>query len=129
MIKVLVKKQSNFPVSTLKIKKSIMDFFLKQGITSDADVNILIVGKAEMDCMGKKHLSKNEPIHNVLSFVESESGRDFVNPPDNILHLGDIVVCYPVAAGEANNEGVLVEEKVIELIKHGGYHLLGKHHG
>lgn len=128
MIKVYVKKQGNFAVSSLKIKKSLSELFLKEGIVSEADVNVAIVGEGQMDKLGKKYLSKNEPLHNVLSFVESETGGGFITPPDQILHLGDIIVCYPKAAHEAGEEGVLVEEKVIELIKHGAYHLLGKHH-
>lgn len=128
MIKVYVKKQGNYSVSAPKIKRTLSDFFTKQGITSDADVNIFIVGKSEMVRLGRKYLSKNEPIHNVLSFVEKELENSFINPPDDILHLGDIAVCYPVAVSEANNEGVLVEKKVIELLEHGAYHLLGIHH-
>lgn len=128
MIKVYVKKQRNFAVSALKIKKSLSELFTKEGIVSSADVNVTIVGEGEMDRLGKKYLSKKEPLHNVLSFVESETAENFINPPDDVLHLGDIVVCYPKAALEAGEEGVLVEEKVIELVEHGAYHLLGKHH-
>lgn len=128
MIRVNIKKQGNFPVSSVKIKKSLSELFLEEGIVSNADVNVLIVGKGQMDKLGKKFLSKNEPLHNVLSFVESESGGNFVNPPDNILHLGNIALCYPLANKEAGEEGILTEEKVIELLKHASYHLLGKHH-
>jgi rRNA maturation RNase YbeY len=129
MIKVYVKKQGNFPVSTPKIKNSLSNFFSGQGIVSDADVNILIVGRNEMEKLGRKYLSKNEPIHNVLSFVANEATKNFIDPPDDILHLGDIAVCFPIAVGEAGDDGVLVEEKVIELLTHGAYHLLGIHHG
>jgi rRNA maturation RNase YbeY len=128
MIKVYVKKQRNFAVSASKIKKSLSELFTKEGIVSNADVNVAIVGEEKMDRLGKKYLSKKEPLHNVLSFVESETAGGFVNPPDEVLHLGDIVVCYPKAALEAGEEGVFVEEKVIELVEHGAYHLLGKHH-
>jgi probable rRNA maturation factor len=128
MIKVFVKKQGNFPVSSPKIKRSLSKFFLGQGIVSDADVNILIVGKNEMERLGGKYLSKDEPIHNVLTFVANEATNNFIDPPDEILHLGDIAVCFPIAVKEAGEDGVLVEEKVIELLTHGAYHLLGIHH-
>jgi len=98
MIKVYVKKQRNFAVSASKIKKSLSELFTKEGIVSNADVNVAIVGEEKMDRLGKKYLSKKEPLHNVLSFVESETAGGFVNPPDEVLHLGDIVVCYPKAA-------------------------------
>lgn len=128
MIKVYIKKRGNFPISTLKLKKAISEFFISQGIVSDADVNVLIVGKKQMDSLGKKFLSKNESLHNVLSFVTNEAKKPFIEAPDKIIHLGDIAVCYPVAVKEAASEGVLTEKKVIELMIHGAYHLLGKHH-
>ncbi len=128
MIKVYVKKQGNFAVSSAKIKKSLKEFFLGEGIVSNADVNVLIVGKNRMEALGRKYIARNELIHNVLSFVENEASGSFISPPDGTLHLGDIAVCYPLAVKEAGKEGVLVEEKVIELLKHASYHLLGKHH-
>lgn len=128
MIKVYVTKKGNFPVSAARIKKTLSEFFAGQGVVSEADVNISIVGESEMTRIGRKYLSKNEPVHNVLSFVSGEQNGTFVEPPDNIIHLGDIVVCYPVAVNEAKSEGVLNEEKVIELLTHGAYHLLGIHH-
>ena len=128
MIKVYIKKQGNVPVSSVKIKNYLSNFFTKQGIVSDSDVNVAIIGKEEMEVLGKKYISPNEPAHNVLTFTGNESKREFLTPPDNILHLGDIAVCYPICVDEAKKEGVLVEEKVIELIEHGAYHLLGIHH-
>ncbi len=128
MIRIYVKKQGNFAVSASMIKRALKELFLKEGIVSNADVNILIVGKLRMEKLGRKYLHKNEPVHNVLSFVEEETPKIFINPPDDIMHLGDIAVCFPIAAKEAGKEGVLVEEKVIELLTHGAYHLLGRHH-
>jgi len=128
MIKVLVAKKNNYPVSVPKIKRALSKFFSEQGIVSDADVNIMVVGEKEMLRIGRKYLSKIEPIHNVLSFVSGDIKKPFIEPPDRVLHLGDIAVCYPVAVREAGEEGILVEEKVIELLIHGAYHLLGIHH-
>ena len=129
MIKVFVKKQGNFPVSSIKIKNLLSKFFTDHGIVSDSDVNVAIIGKEEMEALGKKYLSPNEPVHNVLSFTGAESKKVFLDPPDDILHLGDIAICYPKCIDEAKKEGIIVEEKVIELIEHGAYHLLGIHHG
>ncbi|KKR10557.1 MAG: putative rRNA maturation factor [Candidatus Woesebacteria bacterium GW2011_GWA1_39_21] len=128
MIKVYVKKQGSYPISSPKLKKTLADFFASQGIVSESDVHILIVNKNEMMDLGRKYLSKKDSVHNVLSFVTAEAKQPFVEPPDKILHLGDIAVCYPIAAADASIEGILVEEKVIELLIHGAYHLLGKHH-
>lgn len=126
MVKVFVTKQSNYPVKVAEIKKKLAAFFAKNGIVSDAEVSVAIVGEAKMLEVGKKFL-KDGKLHNVLSFTPTES-PNFVLPPDGLIHLGEIVVCYPVAIKEAGIENVLTQGKVYELVEHGALHLLGIHH-
>jgi rRNA maturation RNase YbeY len=127
MIKVLVTKQSNYPVSVLFIKKKLADFLTRRGIVSDAEVSVAIVGNGRMLEIGSKYL-KERKIHNVLSFVPGEVKGYFVYPPGDVIYLGEIIVCFPQAVKEAQREGVLINEKVCELIEHGALHLLGIHH-
>lgn len=129
MIRVDVYKQSNYPVSSPKIKKKLREFLSKKGIVSDAQVEVALVGVAQMRKLNRK-------IHNVLSFTPQESKKkfvygkaaNFVYPLDGVIHLGEIIICYPKALEEAKQEGKLIEDKVDELIKHGALHLLGVHH-
>ena len=127
MIKVFVSKQSNYPVKSADIKKKLAIFLADHGIVSDAEVSVVIVGEAKMLDIGKRYL-KDKSLHNVLSFVPQEVGGHFVYPPDATIHLGEIVVCYPLAIKEAESENVLVSQKIYELIEHGALHLLGIHH-
>ncbi len=130
MVKVNVSKQSNYPVKTPVIKKRLSDFFLSQGIVSDAEVSVALVGENKMLEIGKRYYKKDptsHKLHNVFSFTPSES-KGFVYPPDGLLHLGEIIVCYPVALKEAKMENVLIDDKVCELVEHGALHLLGIHH-
>ena len=76
--------------------------------------------------LGKKYYRKDNRVHNVFSFVESET-KDWKRP-NNIMYLGEIVVCFPQVLKEAKHEGKLIEEKVLELIGHSALHLLGIHH-
>ena len=127
MIKVSVTKQSNYPVGVPVIKKKLADFLSKNGIVSDAEVSIAIIGEKKMMEIGMKYL-KDKKLHNVLSFVPGEVKGRFVYPPDFQIHLGEIIVCYPLAVKEAGQENVLIDERVYELIEHGALHLLGIHH-
>jgi probable rRNA maturation factor len=127
MIKVSVTKQSNYPVKSAVIKKKLAAFFTKNGIVSDADVSVAIVGEKKMMEVGNKFL-KDKKLHNVLSFVTGEVKGGFVYPPGSIIHLGEIIVCYPQAVREAVAENVLIDERVYELIEHGALHLMGIHH-
>ena len=124
MIKVLISKQSNYPVSSLNIKKKLSDFFKKNGIVSDSDVSVAIVGEKKMFEVGRRYL-KDKKLHNVLSFEVKDK---FAYPPTGPIQLGEIIVCYPVALAEAKKENVLIDEKVYELVEHGAMHLLGIHH-
>lgn len=127
MIKINVSKESNFPVSTPKIKKGLRAFLAKSGIVSDCLVSVAIVGEGRMLELSKKYLKDNK-LHNVLSFTESETSGSFVYPPDGKIYLGEIIVCYQKVLEEAKLEGKLIDEKVYELVEHGAEHLLGRHH-
>mgnify|MGYP001569184795 FL=1 len=133
MIKVDVVKQSNYPVSSTNIKKALRELFIKQGIVSDAEVSVAIVGEKKMLEVGRKYLKDlpaqaGKVLHNVLSFTPDEAIEKFIYPDDKLVHLGEIVVCYPKAVEEAKREDKLIEEKVRELVEHGAMHLLGFHH-
>jgi probable rRNA maturation factor len=133
MIKVLVTKQSNYPVGAAAIKKKLSAFFTKQGIVSDAEVSVAIVGEKKMMELGTVYL-KDKKLHNVLSFTPGEErfvygkAASFAYPPDKLIHLGEIVVCYPKAVEESKEENVLIDERVYKLVEHGALHLLGIHH-
>jgi len=127
MTKVSVTKQSNYPVGVAVMKKRLSAFLQKKGIVSDAEVSVAIVGEKEMMRIGVNYL-KDKKLHNVLSFTPNETKKRFVFPPDGIIHLGEIIVCYPKAVEESKMENVLIDEKVYELIEHGAMHLLGIHH-
>ena len=128
MIKVLVTKQSNYPVGVAVIKKRLSAFLQNKGIVSDAEVSVAFVGEKKMREIGAKYI-KDKKLHNVLSFTQaSESGAGFTLPSDGIIHLGEIIVCYQKAVEESKEENVLIDEKVYELVEHGANHLLGIHH-
>jgi len=128
MIHVYINKQSNFAVSVPKIKDALQKLFIKEGIVSNADVSVSIVGEKKMLTLAKKYLKENNVLHNVLSFPFAETKEPFVEPPDNVIHLGEIVFCYQKVIEEAQKEGKLIDEKFVELAEHGAMHLLGKHH-
>lgn len=136
MIKVLVSKQSNYPVSSVLIKNKLKKFLKDSKIVSDSEVSVALVSEQRMLELAKMYLKEVSTIpHNVLSFPSSEDGGSrtksedkFTFPPDGKIYLGEIVVCYPKAVEEAKREDKLIKDKVIELVEHGALHLIGIHH-
>lgn len=127
MIKIYVKKQSNYPVSTPKLKKHLRDFLKDKGMVSDTQVSVALVGERQMLDLAKKYLEDNR-MHSVLSFPADEVRGKFVYPPDGVIRLGEIVICYPKVYDAAKKEGKGIDEIVAELVEHGALHLIGIHH-
>ena len=129
MVRVNVKKTSNYPVSVRKLKITLRTFFANHGIVSDAEVSIAIVGEARMLELGKKYLKETgKTPHNVFSFTPDEVRGKFIYPPDGVIHLGEIIICYPRVVKDAKKEGKLIDEMVNELAQHSALHLMGIHH-
>lgn len=130
MIKVNVKKESSYPVSSPQLKQKLKKHLKGLGIVSDAQVSVALVSEKTMRGLGKKYLKEkdSDPVHNVLSFPNAEVIGEFVEPPDEVISLGEIVVCFPIAKEMAKKEGVLIEEMVWSLVEHSALHLLGIHH-
>jgi rRNA maturation RNase YbeY len=129
MIKVNVKKQTNYPIAAAKLKKALQAFFKERGIVSDGEVTVAIVGEAKMLQLAKKYLKeRGKKPHNVLSFTPDEVRGVFVYPPDRLIHLGEIILCYPAVVEQSKRQGKLIDEVAVELVEHSALHLMGIHH-
>ena len=82
---------------------------------------IRIVDEAESQLLNKTYRGKNRPT-NVLSFPVEDC--DFL---DYDL-LGDLVICAPVVAAEAQDQGKSAEAHWAHMIVHGMLHLQGYDH-
>ncbi len=130
MVTVLLQTESHYPVNRKKIKAAVISY-LTPKIESEAEVSITIVGDRQMHELNKTYRQKDYPT-DVLSFPHNDPSQPnpvpFVDPPDSVIRLGDIVVSYPQAVSEAIEENKLVDDQIIVLIYHGIDHLLGIHH-
>ena len=129
-VHVLFQTESHFPVDRKRIKVAI-EAALQHQVHRDAEVSISIVGDRQMRALNKKYRSIDKTT-NVLSFGLNDPGDkkldEFIEAPDDILRLGDIVVSYPQAVEEAREANTLVDDQVVFLVLHGLNHLLGIHH-
>lgn len=80
--------------------------------------------------LSKKYL-QDDLDHEVLAFPYedlTQMTKGFINPPDEFLRLGDIVLCWPELVILAAGDDIMVEDEVYMLTAHATEHLLGKHH-
>jgi probable rRNA maturation factor len=84
-------------------------------------VTVRVVGRAESQRLNRGFRGKDKPT-NVLSFPAS--------PEEQVLDgaLGDLVICAPVVAAEAREQGKTLAAHWAHMVVHGTLHLLGHDH-
>lgn len=102
-----------------------------QDFDSEVELSLVITGEEMVRKLNQQYRGLDEPT-DVLSFALLESkpgdGTLFITPPDGVLHLGEVVISYPQAARQAEENGQRVEHELALLIVHGILHLLGYEH-
>lgn len=132
MVNVIIHTDTRYPVNRRVIRKAVLDTFSEFKISSgDLEVSVAVVGSRKMKDLSLKFL-KDTQAHEVLAFPQEEISQSeaggFVNPPDNILRLGDIVLCWPEVLESASRQDSMVDDQLYFLTGHATEHLLGKHH-
>lgn len=94
---------------------------------SAAEVTVRVVGAAESQRLNRDYRGRDYPT-NVLSFAYGRAGRQGqANPARGVLQ-GDLVLCAPVVAREARDQGKPVRTHYAHLVVHGLLHLQGYDH-
>ncbi len=129
MLTVLIKTESHYTVDRKRVRIVIGKILTSRGVKGKVEVSVSIVGDRLMKNLNNTYRNVNNTT-DVLSFPMTEEVKDkpFVEPPDNVLRLGDIIISYPQARDEASEENLLVDDKIDELIRHSMMHHLGQHH-
>ena len=107
-----------------------------QDADSRPELGLVITGQEKVQQLNQNYLGKDEPT-DVLAFsmlpeplatAESEDSSPFVQPPDGVLHLGEVIISYPQAVIQAREHRHSVKREIAILIIHGVLHLLGYEH-
>ena len=91
-------------------------------LRKDAEITLRLVGEEEGRTLNRDYRGKDYAT-NVLTFVYDD---DF--PGEDLPLTGDIVLCAPVVAHEAAQQGKSVEAHYAHLTVHGVLHLQGYDH-
>jgi probable rRNA maturation factor len=100
-------------------------------VSSDAELGLFIASGERVRQLNRDYLGRDEPT-DVLAFSAREkAGADppsFVQPPDGVLHLGEVIISYPQAVRQAEEYKHSVKKELLVLVIHGVLHLLGYEH-
>jgi len=92
------------------------------------ELGVVITDDATIHELNRRFLGIDEPT-DVLSFgLGGRGDRPFALPPDEVASLGEVIISYPAAARQAEEQGHSVQAEVSHLLVHGILHLLGYDH-
>jgi probable rRNA maturation factor len=104
---------------------------IAQNTGSAVELGIFITSQERVQQLNRSYRGRDEPT-DVLAFAnmeEIETGSPpFVTPPDGVQHLGEVIISYPQAVMQAEEQQHPVEREIALLIIHGVLHLLGYDH-
>jgi probable rRNA maturation factor len=104
---------------------------IAQGIGGGVEMGLVIASQQRVQELNKTYRSKDEST-DVLAFAAREEASadlpPFVQPPDGVIHLGEVIIGYPQAVKQAGEHQHSVKREVAILIIHGVLHLLGYEH-
>ncbi len=114
------------------IRNIVLEALKTEGIVGPVEMGVAIIDDDRMQELNRTYRNVDEPT-DVLSFhmppyMEQKSELTFIIPPDKARHLGDVLVSYPRAMQQAQEQGCELEQELALLIIHGVLHLLGYDH-
>ena len=120
-----ITSESRFPINRKIIRNAVQQYITLHKLRSDVVVEVAVVGDRKMHSLNKTY-RQLDTTTTLLSFGYEDPHRatTFVEPPDNILRLGSIVISYPQAVRRAGEDGMMVDDKFSQLIEHGMKNLL-----
>jgi probable rRNA maturation factor len=133
-------EQDDHPMEVARWSTLAQRVLAARGVKGENEVSLLFVDEDAMAALNQQFLGKGGPT-DVLSFpIEDEPGPTGrspdlggsgpgVSPEEGTLTLlGDVVICPAVAAVNAVEHEVSLEDEVALLVVHGLLHLLGLDH-
>lgn len=96
---------------------------------SPVELSVVITDAETIRRLNREYRDEDEDT-DVLAFAMGEDAGavPFVTPPDDVSHLGEVLISYPRAELQAKEHGHPVERELALLVAHGVLHLLGHDH-
>ncbi|MCK5332434.1 rRNA maturation RNase YbeY [Candidatus Parcubacteria bacterium] len=93
------------------------------------EISLVITGEKRIRSLNKKYRGIDK-VTDVLSFgnEEPDDTERFIIPPDDVLHFGEIFICYPKIEKQAKKKKHSIKEEFSILLIHGILHLAGLDH-
>jgi len=113
-----------------RARKIVHDILKAEGVAPPLEISLVFTDSETVQKLNRDYRGVDAPT-DVLAFymlTEKETSPSFVLPPDGVTRLGEVIISYPQAVKQANEQGHSVDKELALLIIHGVLHLLGYDH-
>jgi len=117
-------------VSKAWLRQAVKLTLIHTGISSTVELGLVIAGDDTVHELNRSYRNVDSTT-DVIAFALSEQGakyEPFITPPDDVIHLGEVVISFPQAERQAEEQHHSVEKELALLVAHGVLHLLGYDH-
>jgi len=112
------------------IKKIVRQVLKSERVPSPYEVSLVFTDSETVKQLNRDYRGVDEPTDVLAFYMLPQKGTDssFVLPPDGVTRLGEVIISYPQALAQANEQGHSLERELALLVIHGILHLLGYDH-
>ncbi len=117
-------------VSKQWLRRAVKLTLANAGVSSQVELGLVIAGDETVHELNRSYRSVDRTT-DVISFALSEQSakaEPFVTPPDDVIHLGEVIISYPQTKRQAEEQRHPLERELALLVVHGVLHLLGYDH-
>ena len=126
MIEVLIRPGYEAQVDPQEIER-VVQTVLHLEAAANVSLSVVITGDDEMRSLNRQFRDVDAPT-DVLSFADDTPAPAFVDASDEPPYLGDVILSFPRAQVQAEEQGHSTAQEVRLLVAHGVLHLLGYDH-
>ncbi len=130
-ISIQIEKPFDGLVSRIRLKEAVTLALSHAGINKAVELGLVIASDETVHNLNRKYRGVDRTT-DVLAFALAEAddkiAKPFAVPPDKIIHLGEVIISYPQARRQAEEQKHSIERELALLVAHGVLHLLGYDH-
>jgi probable rRNA maturation factor len=117
-------------VSRVWLRQAVKLTLIHTGLSSPVELGLVIANDDTVHELNRSYRNVDSTT-DVMAFALSERGtrvEPFITPPDDVMHLGEVIISYPQAKRQAEEQHHPLERELALLVAHGVLHLLGYDH-
>ena len=131
-VNISVEYNLNIHLKKSWLQKIVLKALEVEGIVASAEIGLVITDDKTIKKLNRTYRDADKTT-DVLAFrmmpsTSQNPEESFIDPPDGIRHLGEVVISYTQASRQAQEQGHNVEQELALLVIHGVLHLLGYDH-